>query len=121
MACKATAKSILVILLSLHLVSCMDKTAVVSQEKFFSLQTGATELQMRDQCGPPVNTYYLENGDVEYEYIENIYMNEAYLNDGLQIRNHYIFVARNGIIISKRTFSERSPAYQDNIESPNLY
>ena len=118
MARKATAKSIVAILCCLQLVGCMDKTDVVSEGKFYSLSTGSTETQMRDECGPPANTYKLDNGDVEYEYIENLSF-----GDGLQIRNHYLFQARNGIIISKRSYQERKPAYAepDVIETPNLY
>ena len=62
------------------------------------------------QFGDPLNTYYRDNGDVIYEYIERFQL--GLTQKRIVEAKRYYFTAKNGKIISKRIVVKNQPFFE---------
>ena len=107
-------QGILVLLVTLS--SCFSRTAMMTQENYYSIDLGTPVKALEQQVGTPYAVYHLSNGRLEYEYIERINMGNRLLTE-----NHYFLTISDGKVVSKRFTTEQPPAYDLMYESDPNY
>jgi hypothetical protein len=94
----------------LLLIGCMSGHKIMTMDSFSDVPIGATEQQLIKNMGSPYAIYKLDNGDLNYEYIERISANDRVIEE-----RHYFFLIRNGKVESKSTDTRtRAPLQQRN-------
>lgn len=80
---------------------------------FNEVKMGSSAAEVVKQYGEPYAVRELDNGKLEYEYIERVRMNNE-----LMYENHYFLTVEKGQIIDKRFSEYRRPGY-DQIWRPD--
>ena len=93
-------------ILALIMTGCFSKSAMMTQDTYYTVQVGTPIKTVIEQNGEP---YSIEtnNGIEEYQYIERITSGNQILYE-----NHYVIGVKGGVVVSKRTFQERPPAFE---------
>lgn len=78
----------------------------MNRDQYDNLQIGMSVQEVIERSGNPVETRVLSNGNIEYIYVEKIFMGSQ-----IQAENHYIIVISGDKVVSKRTESRQPPAF----------
>lgn len=94
------------ILTLLIAASCSSGGAGVTSSAFYDVPIGATKPEMIASIGEPFSIRELEDGTVEYEYIERIKEGERNLDE-----RRYIITMKNGKVVSKKVKQASPPPF----------
>ena len=105
-----------ILALTVILSSCFSRSAVMTRNNFDEISVGSSVLEVEKKAGKPFAVYKQEGGDVEYEYIERIFLGEELLEE-----RHYFLIIKEGKVVSKRLGgTQHPPAYDEIYEAdPN--
>lgn len=99
-------------LLAVVLCGCFTRHTYITNQKYNSVQVGDPISVVVDQAGEPYALRTLQNGTLEYEYIENFSRGTVLIYE-----NHYFFIVKDGKVVSKKmTQTQEEPydlIYQD--------
>lgn len=73
---------------------------------FYEVPVGATVQEVETSVGKPYAIHKLENGCMEYEYIERIKAAGRTLEE-----RHYFLLIKDGKVVSKRVLQSSPPPY----------
>lgn len=91
----------------LVLAGCAINSVAVTKESYEEVQVGDSLDKLKKDLGRPFDVVNKGGQIQEYEYIERVNMGQQMLYE-----NHYFFVVSDGVIIEKRVYQEKPPAYQ---------
>jgi hypothetical protein len=94
------------LLLLLFLAACTGGGRVTTMEAFYSVDFSSTEQEVVAALGKPYAIVRLEDGSVEFEYIERIKVGSQTAES-----RRYFIVLKDGIVVSKRVKQASYPAY----------
>jgi hypothetical protein len=99
-------RAVLIVLSCVFLCGCFTRSQVISRGSFDDIQVGSPVADFEQKVGKPYRVRKLPNGNLDYEYIEKIFMGEEIIEE-----NHYYLRVKNGRVIAKRMNQEIPPAY----------
>lgn len=79
------------------LASCSSGGSIMTMNSFHEIPVGASQEEVISSAGEPYNTRKLDDGSVEYEYIERFKAGGRNINE-----RHYFIVMKEGKVVSKR-------------------
>ncbi len=77
--------------------ACASGGTIMTMNSFYEIPVGATQEDVVATAGKPYNVRKLEDGSLEYEYIERFKAAGRNINE-----RHYFIVMKDGKVISKR-------------------
>ncbi|HRW58272.1 MAG TPA: hypothetical protein P5048_01490 [Chlamydiales bacterium] len=89
--------------------SCASGTKVVTADDFAQIAIGMSEKKMIEIAGQPYSKKKLENGAIEYRYIERVTSSGTVLQE-----RHYLVLVKDHKVISKKVLFYREPPYDIN-------
>jgi len=102
----------MMIILSLSLLSlwgCASGGKVMTAQTFSDVSVGMTDKEVKDKFGRPFAVKHLENGEVEYRYIEKVHYGPRVIEE-----RHYLIILKNGKVISTKAEDFTRPIYERN-------
>ncbi len=87
----------------LVLGACSSGGSLVTMQKFGDVPVGASREELISFMGSPIRERKLDDGSVEYEYIERFKVGGRDLNE-----RHYFVIVKDGKVVSKR-YKQISP------------
>ena len=102
-------KYLLLILTSILFISCSAGSKVIDSDKFYEVEIGMSIKELKEKLGDPYSVKSLGNGEVEYKYIERLYAADRVLQE-----RHYLFILKNGKVVSKKVIDLNRPVYERN-------
>lgn len=78
----------------------------MTMNSFYDIPVGASKEEVLAAAGKPFAIRNLEDGSVEYEYIERFKAGGRNINE-----RHYIIVMKDGKVVSKRVKQDSPPPY----------
>jgi hypothetical protein len=88
------------------LMGCFTRPAIIHRQSFDEIQIGTTVEELKKKVGEPRTIRATPSGGEEYEYVENLYIENEVVEKRL-----YYFSVQNGKVTSKRTDQQTPPAY----------
>ncbi len=81
----------------MFLAACASGGSAMTMDAFYDVPVGSTQEEVVAALGKPVTTHRLNDGSVEYEYIERFKIGGRNVEE----RRYYILM-RDGKVVSKR-------------------
>ncbi len=94
------------------LCSCANGRQLMTMEQFYDYPIGMTSDELIGKAGQPYDTKTIDDGQVEYEYIERIMIGNRFAET-----RHYFFILKDNKLQSKRIEeSTRPPRIPDSYQ-----
>lgn len=100
-------KALLGLMIVLFLTACGHR--VMTMDSYHDVPIGTSEKKLVEMAGSPYSVQNLQDGKVQYQYIERIPMGDRTVEE-----RHYFFVLKNGQVINKYMKSVSPPPYIEN-------
>ena len=92
-------------LAAIIMAGCFSRSAMMTQETYYSVQVGTPISTVIEQNGEPLYTE-TKDGMEEYHYVERMTSGNRLIYE-----NHYIIYVKDGMVVAKTTSQERPPAF----------
>ena len=91
---------------------CMRGHQIMTYDRFDDLPIGMHVQDLQKKAGKPYSIKNLGNNEQEFEYLERLTMGDRVVEE-----RHYLFIIRNGKVVSKHVTSDSRPP----LEGRNAY
>ncbi len=92
--------------LSIVLTACASGGSMMTMNSYENVPIGATQAEVVKTMGPPIRSKTLEDGSVEYVYVERIKLGGRNVEE-----RSYRIVLKDGKVVSKKVEQSSPPAY----------